>query len=96
MAEKIKLVRGDTGPQIKAVIADQNGLPYSIAGATVRMRFRAAGASAVLTTLIGSLLPGLENEDGTITSTSPYDIAGTGGRVVFIWGANDLLVPAGS
>lgn len=96
MAEKIKLVRGDTGPQIKVVVTDQFSVPVDISGATVRLRFRASGSAPLLATLLGTLVAGLENADGSITSTAPYNIAGVGGRVVFSWGANDLLVPAGA
>ncbi len=96
MAEKIKLVQGDTRPQIKCVLTDeQDGSIINLAGATVRMRFRAVGSDVVLTTLVGNLLTGQELDDGSINYAEPYDAAGRGGRVVFVWGANDLNVDAG-
>jgi hypothetical protein len=34
-------------------------------------------------------------DDGTIDSASPYDLAGSGGRVQFNWGSTDLIQAAG-
>jgi hypothetical protein len=85
MQEKIKLVQGDTRPQIKCVIADQTtGEPQNIAGATVLLRFKAIEESELITTLTGILLPGLENEDRTVSTEGFYATPGTGGRVVFV------------
>lgn len=96
MAEKIKLVQGDTRPQVKATLTDDvTGVVIDLTGSTVRLRLRAVGSTTVLATVIGTLIAGLENADGSITTTAPYDVAGAGGRVVFIWGANDLNIDAG-
>lgn len=59
MAEKIKLVKGDTRPQIQVTLTDENtGAPIDITGATCLMKFRAAGSSTVLDTLSGAIING--------------------------------------
>lgn len=59
MSEKIKLVQGDTLPQIRATITDdETGLPINIAGATATMKFRAAGSTTLLDTLTGVVTDG--------------------------------------
>lgn len=94
---KIKLVQGDSRPQIKCVITDQStdGV-INIAGATVRLKFREKDSIEVLFTLIGNLLAGLEAEDGTVLLDSPYETIGVGGRVVFVFGPTDLNVRSGA
>lgn len=57
MAEKIKLVRGDTRPQIKATLTDETtGLVIDLTGATVRLRFRATGETTVLSNITGTVI----------------------------------------
>lgn len=54
MAEKIKLVRGDTRPQLKLTLTNElNDEPIDLTDCTVLMRFRQAGATQVLDTLGG-------------------------------------------
>ena len=84
MAEKIKLVQGDTRPQLRVTITEESADCHShsravtdIEGATCIMKFRAAGTSTVLDTL-----------NGNVTN-------GAGGEVVFVWNANTRDVPAG-
>jgi hypothetical protein len=97
MSEKIKLVQGDTRPQIRCVIKDESSaVPQNIIGATVLLRFRATGESAVITTLTGLLLPGLEAEDGAVSSEAGYATPGAGGRVVFIPTLAMTLNPPGA
>lgn len=49
MTEKIRLVRGDTGPQIRLTLTDDiTGLPLDLTGATVTLHFREAGAPTAL------------------------------------------------
>lgn len=60
MSESIKLVRGDTRPQVKVTLTDDTtGLAIDITGATVRLRFRAAGSDLVLSTIVGAVINGL-------------------------------------
>lgn len=59
MSEKIKLVQGDTRPQVKVTLTDDTtGLPVDITRGTLRMRFRAAGTDVVLATLVGTITDG--------------------------------------
>lgn len=96
MTDKIKLVQGDTRPQIKVAVKDDaTGTALDVSGATVRLLFRAVGASALQATLVGTLVTGLEQADGSILTTAPYDVPGAGGRVVFAWATGDLNCEAG-
>jgi len=53
MASTIKLVRNDTRPYITIALTDQeSGLPINVSGATVRVYFRRAGETTVLSTLV--------------------------------------------
>mgnify|MGYP001246032566 CR=1 FL=1 len=96
MAEKIKLVQGDSRPAIVCALTDEvTGAVIGLYTTTVRMYFRAAGEATILATLVGTLLPGFVEEDGTINYSAPYTTPGAGGRVQFNWGATDLNQPAG-
>lgn len=99
MAETIKLVQGDTRPQIKCVISDENsGSIVDMSGATVYLKFRAVGSTTVLFTLTGYLQAGIEDDAGVVTQYSAgqaYETPGKGGRVAFQFGAGNLNVPAG-
>lgn len=87
MADRIKLVRNDTRPPIVVQLSDSvTDDPIDLTTATaVRLKFRAQGADDLTATLVGTILPGRVDEDGVIDNTSPYDVAGVGGRVVFNW-----------
>ncbi len=53
MSEKIKLVRNDTRPALAVTITDrETGLPVDVTGATVRLKFRAVGATALAASLV--------------------------------------------
>lgn len=96
MAEKIKLVQGDTKPALVVSLTDEtSGEPIGLTNATVRMYFRAVGGTEILATVSGTLLVGRLLEDGSVDSASPYDGLGSGGRVQFNWGSSDLTQPAG-
>lgn len=59
MAEKIKLVRGDTRPQLLLTLTNElDDTPIDLTGATLVMRFRQAGSSTVLDTLTGNVVNG--------------------------------------
>lgn len=48
MTDRIKLVQGDTGPQIRLTLTDQqSGDPIDLTGATVTLHFRAADSDTV-------------------------------------------------
>lgn len=56
MAEKIKLVQGDTRPALVCTITDETtGLPISLAGATVRLKFRQVGETTLRSTINGTV-----------------------------------------
>lgn len=51
MAEKIRLVQGDTGPQIRLTMTDEtSGTPTDLTGATGTLYVRAVGSTAVVIT----------------------------------------------
>ena len=59
MAEKIKLVQGDTKPQIKVTITDETTEEaVDISNSTPRLKFRAANTTEILTTLTGTVTDG--------------------------------------
>jgi len=99
MAEKIKLVQGDTRPQIKYVVSDEiTGTIVDLTGATVRLKFRAAGSTTVLFTLICYLQSGIEDENGNVSQQGvgeTYAVPGSGGRVAFQFSAGNLDIPPG-
>lgn len=56
MTEKIKLVQGDTRPALVCNLTDDTtGAAINITGATVLLKFRAAGATALTATVTGSI-----------------------------------------
>ena len=60
MAEKIKLVRGDTRPQLQLTLTNElDDTAINITGANVLMRFRQAGSTTVLDTLTGVVTNGI-------------------------------------
>lgn len=59
MSDTIKLVQGDTRPQLQLTLTDENtGNIIDITSATVVMFFRAAGTTNVLSTLTGGVTSG--------------------------------------
>jgi hypothetical protein len=96
VAEKIKLVQGDTKPVVIVSLTDETtGEPRNLIGATVRMYFKELGADEILMTLTGYHIAGRLKEDGTEDLAPPYDVPGPGGRVQFVWRPGDLDRPAG-
>lgn len=96
MVDKIKLVQGDTRPQLVLSLTDDTtGDPIDVSSATVRMRFRALGSTTVLATMTATKLPGRVLSDGSIDLTSPYNTSGVGGRCVLNWTSDALSQAAG-
>jgi len=52
MAEKIRLVQGDTRPYIRATLKDADGTAINVSGSTVNFKFRKSGESATLFTVV--------------------------------------------
>ena len=93
MASKIKLVKDDTGPQIVFSLKDaftEEPIDLSNVGTTLTFFFRAVGSTTLKDTITMARLTGLQNDDGSITSTAPYDTAGRGGRCSVPWNATSL------
>lgn len=81
MAQTFKYVQGDTGPQLKVTLTEEDtGSPADLTGATVTLHFRAAGESAVLFSRAF-----IVNSD---TAAS--------GVAILQWGADDLNVEPGA
>ncbi|CAB4196162.1 hypothetical protein UFOVP1298_67 [uncultured Caudovirales phage] len=96
----IKLVQGDTRPQIKCVITDETtGAIINLSGAAVALKFRAVGTSSILFTRTGALLSGIEDSLGVASQyglTEAYGVAGSGGRVAFQFAAGNLNIEPGA
>jgi hypothetical protein len=72
MSEKIKLVQGDTRPQVKVTLTDDTtSLPIDLGTGTVRMRFRAAGDATVLATIVGTITSSI---NGTVVFSWPEGV----------------------
>lgn len=88
MAEKIKLVQGDTRPSLLLDLRDTvTGAVISVTGAVPGLKLRMVGQSSIKLTLTGVTLPGYTNDDGSINLAAPYTVSGSGGRVMFTWSA---------
>lgn len=80
MTDKIKLVQGDTGPQVRLTLLDDiSGEPIDLTGATVTMHFRALGGDAALFSRQIYVNPQTTTE----------------GKAVITWEEGDLDVEAG-
>ena len=80
MAEKILLVQGDTRPALICTITDEvTGSPVSISGATVLLKFRAAGATTLTSTITGVVTDGPNGMVAFNWSSDPTSLAGTPG-----------------
>lgn len=97
MADKIRLVQGDTKPAIIISLTDEEtGAPVAVSGATVKLYLRAVGEDTILLTKTAFLLPGVVTASGSIDATAPYDTLGAGGRLQFVWSAGDLDIEEGA
>lgn len=88
MAEKIRLVAGDSRPQLIFSITDQDtGVPinFSETDTVVRVKLREAGGTDIKATMICGKLIGVVNADGTVNYNAPYNTPGSGGRVYMDW-----------
>lgn len=92
----IRLVSGDTRPQVVISIRTRAGNPVNLFGSTVRMYFRETGVPTLLGTVVGDLLTGYVEDDDSVNNTPPYLQLGNGGRVSFSWPVGLLDVPAGN
>ena len=80
MAEKIKLVQGDTKPALVCNIKDENtGNPLALTGATVRLKFRQVGSSTLTATVVGSVTDGANGQVVFFPATAPQMLQGEPG-----------------
>lgn len=71
MAEKIKLVQGDTRPYIRATLQDADGTVINVADSTVNFKFRRVGETTTLFTVVCSQPNG--GTDGVVVFNFPQD-----------------------
>lgn len=95
MTNKAGLVQNDTGPSLIFTIADnQTGEPIDISGGSAVMHLRKVGETEVKESMDLVLVAGIERQNwaGTVTlsTASPYNVAGSGGRVRLDWSATAL------
>jgi hypothetical protein len=80
MAEKIKLVQGDTRPAIVCNITDDTtGAPVVLTGATVVLKFRAAGDTTLTATVPGSVTDGPNGQVVFYPASAPEMLQGEPG-----------------
>jgi hypothetical protein len=80
MSEKIRLVRNDTRPALVCNITDDTtGAAINITGATVLLKFRAAGAETLTATVTGAVTNGLNGQVAFYPATAPEMLAGEPG-----------------
>jgi len=80
MAEKIKLVQGDTKPALVCNITDETtGAAINLTGATVRLKFRAAGATSLTATVTGSVTNGANGQVAFYPASAPEMLQGEPG-----------------
>ena len=80
MAEKIKLVQGDTKPALVCNITDEiTGNPIGLTGATVLLKFRAAGATELTATVTGTVTDGPNGQVAFYPASAPAMLAGEAG-----------------
>lgn len=95
--DKIKLVQGDTGPQLIVSITDSltgKAVDVSDVGTQIRILFREVGAAAAKNVMPAYAIAGYLNpETGELETQPPYDVAGRGGRAVMDWAADALDTP---
>jgi hypothetical protein len=80
MAEKIKLVQGDTKPALVCNITDEiTGLPIVVTGATVLLKFRAVGSDTLTATVTGSVTDGVNGQVAFYPASAPAMLLGEAG-----------------
>lgn len=80
MAEKIKLVQGDTKPALVCNITDETtGNAISLEGATVRLKFRELGAAVLTATVTGSVTDGPNGQVVFYPASAPEMLQGQPG-----------------
>ncbi|MFM7012545.1 MAG: hypothetical protein ACKO0Z_24980 [Betaproteobacteria bacterium] len=71
MSEKIKLVQGDNLPYIRLNLTNADGTALDVSGGVVKVYFRAAGTTVILTTLQCQFVT--DGSDGVVQFNFPGD-----------------------
>lgn len=80
MAEKIKLVQGDTRPTLVCAITDDTtNSPVNITGATIVLKFRAAGSTTLTATVPGVVANGATGQVLFSPASAPEMLQGLPG-----------------
>lgn len=80
MAEKIKLVQGDTKPALVCNITDEiTGNAIALTGATVLLKFRAVGSTDLTATVTGSVTNGPNGQVAFYPASAPAMLLGEAG-----------------
>lgn len=80
MAEKIKLVQGDTRPAIVCTLTDETtGAAIALTGATVVMKFRAMGGVTLTATVAGAVTDGPNGIVAFYPASAPEMLSGLPG-----------------
>lgn len=80
MAEKIKLVQGDTKPALVCNITDETtGAAIALTGATVRLKFRQVGATDLTATVTGTITDAANGQVVFYPASAPAMLAGVAG-----------------
>jgi hypothetical protein len=80
MTDKIKLVQGDTRPALVCTITDDTtNTPVNIAGATVVLKFRLAGATTLTATVTGAVTNGAAGQVAFYPASAPEMLQGAPG-----------------
>lgn len=78
--EKIRLVRNDTRPALVVTLTDDTTkAAINITGATVRLKFRAAGATALTATVVGTVTDGANGVVAFYPASAPEMLQGEPG-----------------
>ena len=80
MSEKIKLVQGDTRPALVCNLTDDTtGAVVVLTGATVVLKFRELGATALQATVLGTVTDGPNGQVTFYPATAPEMLQGAAG-----------------
>lgn len=81
MVDKIQLVQGDTRPAIVCTLSDDaTQEAIDLTGATVRLKFRAAGATTLTATLVGSVIDAQTGACAFYPASAPEMLQGEAGQ----------------
>ena len=81
MSEKIKLVKDDTRPALVCTLTDDaTGAAIDITAATVRLKFRQLGSTALQATVVGAVTNGPAGQVVFYPASAPEMLSGPAGE----------------